>query len=197
MNVSCEDIRNLALLCAFGEAAREDEARVREHAAVCAGCAAEIRALKEGIGVLEHAPREMPSRETREAIGGMLLREAPRRAAGRTGFRYAAAAAVLIAGVAGVFAWKSWKGGPADPDVNPTSPVAMLEEKAPEPELDPALAWNDGDLDNITASINSLAPASAEPKDPDLDWFEEDAAREDLADMNDRLYTIYTEIDKL
>lgn len=166
--MSCEDIRNLALLAACGEAAPAEAASVRDHASRCAACAAEIRALNDGLEILKHVPRETPSRETREALGAMLLREAPVRVA--PAFRFWAAAAVaLVAISATVLAWKlgSWDAkkpievahGTNKPVVTP-APAPKPEPALPRPTTSP-LAWIPA-ADTESETLSTLADAVQE-----------------------------------
>ncbi len=166
--MSCEDIRNLALLAACGEAAPAEAASVREHASRCPACAVEIRALNDGLEILKHVPREAPSRETREALGAMLLREAPVRVA--PAFRFWAAAAVaLVALSAAVLAWKlgSWDAkkpvdiarGTDKPVVTPTP--APTPAPAPRKATPSALAWVPA-ADTESETLSTLADAVQE-----------------------------------
>lgn len=166
--MSCEDIRNLALLAACGEAAPAEAASVREHAAKCPACAAEIRALNDGLEILKHVPRETPSRETREALGAMLLREAPVRVA--PAFRFWAVAAVaLVALSASVLAWKlgSWEARKPveiahgnDKPVVPPAPKPT-PEPAPRKAAVSALAWVPA-ADTDAETLSTLADAVQE-----------------------------------
>ncbi len=172
--MSCEDIRNLALLAACGEAAPAEAASVREHASKCPACAGEIRALNDGLEILKHVPRETPSRETREALGAMLLREAPVRVAPAIRF-WAVAAVALVALSATVLAWKmgSWEAKkpveiahgtdkpvvPSVPKVTPDPKVTP--EPAPRRAVTSALAWVPA-ADTESESLSTLADAVQE-----------------------------------
>lgn len=214
--MNCEEIRNLALLAACGEASPSEAEGVRQHAAACAACAAEIRALNDGLELLKHAPRETPSLRTQEAIGAMLLREAPVGVAPAVRF-WAAAAVALVALSAGLLAWKLgvWQSAPApiarkdNPVVQPqpAPPVKGPEPVKPKPAADKALAWvPPAAADKPTAwtttsldGVESLASAVTELRgsgltlsrpDPKAVWFGQSITTTDsMYDSLDELAT--------
>lgn len=212
MNVTCEDIRNLALLAACGEAEAADAATVKEHAARCPACAAEIAALHEGLDLLRHVPQEAPSRETRESIGAMLFREAPRPASSRAKW-IAVAAAVLMAATAFVVSKALYV--PAGPGTK--SPVATYDPGPVEPgpkggtpkpapvspkkktSAEALAAWThpaDDDLDSISEAFQGLGStrtASARPA-PSAVWYRSDSSTVDS--MYESLDSITTTPDK-
>lgn len=214
--MSCEEIRNLALLAACGEASASDAAGVSEHASACPACAAEIRALKEGLELLRHAPREVPSRRTQEALGAMLLREAPVRVAPALRF-WAAAAVALVALSAGLLAWKlgAWRDRPAPVIVK--TPIPVVEPKPPSPvpvkpaaavkalawvppaAADKPTAWSTTSLDaldDVSSALSHLggsAPVLSRP-DPKAVWFGQAASATDA--LYDGLDEISTTTDR-
>ena len=183
--MSCEDIRNLALLAACGEAGEAEAASVRDHAAKCPACAAEIRSLNEGLELLKHVPREAPSREAREQIGSLLLREAPRPAS-RSVRGWAIAAAALMAVTATALAWKMgvWGGAkPADvargnekKTVQP-APVATHTPKKPRKPVDAAsigTSFAEDDLDVLADAVKEWRGGSttvASRPEPSAVWY--------------------------
>lgn len=216
--MSCEEIRNLALLAACGEASASEAAGVNEHASACPACAAEIRALKEGLELLRHAPREVPSRRTQEALGAMLLREAPVRTAPALRF-WAAAAVALVALSAGLLAWKLgvWQDRPAPVIVKNPAPVVKPQPPSPAPvkpapvkppaPADKALAWvppaaadrptawstsSLDALDDVSSALSELGgsgPVMTRP-DPRAVWFgQASSATDSLYDGLDEIST--------
>jgi len=207
MTVSCEDIRNLALLAACGEASRADEASVGEHAAQCPACAAEIASLREGLELLRHAPRETPSRETRAAIGGILLRHSARTAGGSPGVKvrlWAAAAAALLALTAGVL---MWRGHTAPAGGNP--PVAGISSEKPAPAplpkvvpapVDDAIAWEPSahsDIESLAQEVADLrtskTPTATETASL---WFTTDPSADTLNSLYDDLDALSSSAEK-
>lgn len=202
MTVSCEDIRNLALLAACGEAGEAEAASVREHASKCPACAGEIRALHEGLELLKHVPRETPSLEARSALGSLLLREAPRPAS-RSVRGWAIAAAALMAITATALAWKlgAWGGAkPADvahkPDMKTVepAPVATHEPKKPAKAVDAVAVWAilaDDDIDDLGDALKELrggsTTAAARP-DPRAVWYGQTTSTVD---------TLYEDLDQI
>ncbi|MCE9583542.1 MAG: hypothetical protein K8T20_13735 [Planctomycetes bacterium] len=177
--MSCEEIRNLALLAACGEAGESEAAVVRQHAAHCPACTAEIRTLHEGLELLNHVPAEEPSAETRAALGALLMREAPRAMSGpatasRPAWFWAAAAAVLLVAAAGGMAWKLMTPGTQKPTVIATHPEGPAPKPVPVPTptpkpapkpkvVDPALAWAPtahDDIDSLSDTIKDLRGGS-------------------------------------
>ncbi|MEK7467471.1 MAG: hypothetical protein AAB074_08660 [Planctomycetota bacterium] len=184
--MSCEDIRNLALLAACGEAGEAEAASVREHSAKCPACASEIRALHEGLELLKHMPREAPSREAREQIGSMLLREAPRPAP-RSVRGWAIAAAALMAVTATALAWKlgAWDATkPAtvargdNPQPTETTKVAthqpVKKVRKPVSAASLSTSFADEDVDSLAEDFKDLggsrATVAAKP-DPSAVWY--------------------------
>ncbi|KAF0241822.1 MAG: hypothetical protein FD180_4253 [Planctomycetota bacterium] len=191
--MSCEDIRNLALLAACGEAGEAEAATVREHAAKCRACAEEIRALNEGLELLKHVPRESPSSEARSALGSLLLREAPRPAL-RSVRGWAIAAAALMAVTATALAWKLGAWGvtkPADvargngkESVEP-APVATKDPQKTRKPVDTLSTWTllaNDDIDDFADAVKELrggSTTSSVKPDPGAVWFRQDTAAVD------------------
>lgn len=162
--MSCEEIRNLALLSMSGEASAVESAAVAEHESRCPACAEEIRALREGLELLRHAPAETPSKETRARLEIMARNEA-RRPAQRRAWAYAAAAAVLLAGLAVALVRISTGGAaktpvaaePKSPEAVAPKPIVADEPKAPAPKpADDRIAWTpvaDEDLESLSEAL--------------------------------------------
>lgn len=157
--MSCEDIRNLAVLASFGEASAAEQASVRAHATKCPACAAEVKALGEGVGLLAHVPREVPSEDARAAIGGMLMKEGLRAAPRGGGLRWAAAAAVLVAAVAGAAAWNASRDRKDPVQIVGQDPVRKSDRHvARTPAADPSLDWSfvSDRLDTVASHLSDL-----------------------------------------
>ena len=211
--MSCEEIRNLALLAACGEAGESESAIVRQHASHCPPCAREIRTLHEGLELLNHVPTEQPSAEARAALGSLLLREAPRAQAvpsvsSRPAWFWAAAAAVLLVAAAGGLTWKVMNPGAVKKQEIAHTPV----EPAPAPKKpenktarvtkprDDWSSWSPAahdDIDSLSDSIKGLRGGSSTPKakpDRTAVWFPESTTAVDS--MYDSLDSITTTSDK-
>jgi hypothetical protein len=221
MTMSCEDIRNLALLSACGEAGEAEAAVVREHAAKCAACASEIRSLNEGLELLKHAPREEPSMEARAGLGSILLREAPRPAP-QSVRGWAIAAAALMAITATAMAWKlgAW-GGARPSDIARGTPKKVVEpapvpthepvkEPVKEPVREPvrkapatitvaslSTSFDDDDFDTLLEDFKDLGGSTASVvsrPDPKAVWYGQGNTAVDS--MYDSLETITASPDK-
>ena len=198
--MNCEETKNLALLVACGEAGAEEKQAVTAHSAGCPACAGEIRALREGLDLLKHAPRETPSADARAEIGAMLLRESSRVPAAPSSrrFQFAAAAALLLAVTSGAFAWKvrTSRRTSKNPDV--AAPVAAGETARVKTPVDPVIAWTPvvhQDVDDISAWVDAIVPERP-LADPDRDWVHTDSVAKSLDDVSDRVASLSIDPEK-
>jgi len=200
--MNCEEIRNLALLADCGEATAAEAAAVRAHEAGCPACAAEIRAVREGLDLLRHVPVETPSEGARAALGGLILREGAGRVPAGRSWRLAAAA-VAAAFLLAFAAWRAFPerepaatGGVETARPGDNQPAGGVDA-GPEPAVrapDPVVAWESRvDLDSIRETLASLRPSSTVPVSTPTDeelWFSSGSSASSFD-------TLYNELDAL